>query len=351
MKPFFQIIFPVAVFLLLSWTPPEEKVLASGTQPQLSVDNTGIIRLVFGRSDSIFCATSADQGNSFSNPVFVAHIAGMHLGMARGPQIASSLNSTIITAMDKSGDIHGFQLNHANKKWTNKGLINDMKSSAPEGLMSIAADNHDNFYAVWLDTRKDKMNNIYFSTFPAEGNTWKKNALVYASPDSHVCECCKPGIAVKNENVTIMFRNWLGGSRDLYVINSADKGRSFGSAQKLGAGTWKLNGCPMDGGGLVFDNKNIIHTSWQRQGTIYTCVPGENENIVATGRNCSISSDTKKDLLLISYQEGENTKLVDIKKNTTLLTVKGSYMKSVALRNGKTLCVWELNKSIIIRSI
>lgn len=348
-------LFPLACFVIalltISWTPADIPALSVGQQPQISADNKGIVRLVFGRNDSIFCATSDNQGISFRSPALVGYVKGMHLGMARGPQMASSVRFTMITAIDKAGDIYFFQLTNKTNKWIGRGMVNDLRSSAPEGLMSIAADDKDHFYAVWLDTRIGKRNNIYFSSFDAATNKWSGNKLVYQSPDSHVCECCKPNIAVQNGSVAIMFRNWLQGSRDLYLIRSEDRGNTFGMAQKLGTGTWKLNGCPMDGGGLVFDKKGTIHTTWQRQGNIYICQPGQNETILASGRTCGMVTDTQKNRLLVSYQDGENTKLVDIAKNETLLTVKGTYLKSAILANGKIICAWESNKSVSVRPI
>ena len=53
-----------------------------------------------------------------------------------------------------------------------------------------------------------------------------------------------------------MFRNNVNGSRDEYLVESRDGGRSFAAARKLGSGTWPLNGCPMDGGGLAIEGIN-----------------------------------------------------------------------------------------------
>jgi len=58
----------------------EEKTIAAGDQPQIGIDNKGMIRVVFGREDKIFCVESSDKGLTFSNPVLVAEIPGMHLG-------------------------------------------------------------------------------------------------------------------------------------------------------------------------------------------------------------------------------------------------------------------------------
>ena len=59
------------------------------------------------------------------------------------------------------------------------------------------------------------------------GKTWSPNQLVYASPDGHICECCHPTAYVgpKGE-LYAMWRNWLGGSRDMYYAVSTD-GKSW----------------------------------------------------------------------------------------------------------------------------
>lgn len=338
------------LFLLLSISRkvPDNGIIGAGEQPQISIDPKGIIRVVFGRNDSIFCATSADRGSTFSSAELVGKVTGMHLGMSRGPQIASSSRTSLITAMDKTGDIHFFQLDYTTRKWVSKGYINDLRSSAPEGLMGLAADKNDNYYAVWLDIRLDKKNNVYFSSLAPGEKYWSKNTLAYQSPDGHVCECCKPSIAVTNNQVAIMFRNWISGSRDMYLLRSADGGRNFKPAQKLGEGTWPLNACPMDGGGLVFDSKGNIETVWQRQGIVYTCRPGKTEVKMAEGRGCSIGSNLKSNSWVISYRNGQTSKIIS-PVGKELASFEGNFSKPLILHDGKVLYVWENNKNVYFK--
>jgi hypothetical protein len=284
-KALLALLSGIMFFAFGAWNKPSATVIGDGEQPQISADTKGVIRVVFGRGESIFCATSDDKGITFSKPVLVAKVPKMHLGMSRGPQVTSSDKLSIITAMDQTGNIHWFRLlSQGANKWESMGTVNDLPKSAPEGLMSIASDKKDNFYAVWLDTRTGGKNQIYFSSLADRAANWSKNLLTYRSPDGHVCECCKPNIAVNGAEVVVMYRNWLNGSRDLYLTRSANNGRSFTSAEKLGLDTWKLNGCPMDGGGLVIGNNHIVQTVWQRKGLIYYDLPGKPEAYIAKGR-------------------------------------------------------------------
>ncbi len=155
------IVILIIASTISSWSQTKVSTISPGEQPQASLDTKGVIRVVFGQVDNVFCATSKDGGLPFSNPVLVAEVPVMHLGMSRGPQIASSDTKSVITAIDKTGNIHWFELSGESASWKPQGIVNDQSGSAPEGLMSIAADKKDNFYAVWLDTRIDKRNQIY----------------------------------------------------------------------------------------------------------------------------------------------------------------------------------------------
>ena len=342
------ILFVLVFFVSVSWRKTATETISEGQQPQISVDKKGVIRVVFGQQDKIFCATSADNGVSFSNPVLVANVPEMHLGMSRGPQIASSDKFSVITAMDKAGNIHWFRLN-AGGKWENMGIVNDLRKSAPEGLMGIAADDKDNFYAAWLDTRTGGHNQIYFSSLNGNSRGWSKNIMAYHSPDGHVCECCKPNIAVKGAQVDIMFRNWLNGARDLYLAKSENGGKSFNSAEKLGNGTWKLNGCPMDGGGIIIGDNNLAKTTWQRSGTIFYAEPGKPEIAIGAGRICSIAGTGAN--TLIALQKNDSVKLIALKSKSETFIGNGSFLKPVALPGNKTLCIWEQNNQIKYKRI
>ena len=206
--------------------------LASGEQPQITVDTKGMVRLVYGDKDNIYFSTSTDKGKTFDSPALVGQVTDMHLGMTRGPQLATSKDYSLVTAMDKKGNIHAYRQTHKTGKWEKISNVNDVEDSAPEGLMNISADENNTFYAVWLDLREDRKNTICFASL--KDNKWSLNKFAYKSPESHVCECCKPSIVAKGKTVSIMFRNWLKGSRDLYLITSSNGGQSFSDAQKLG---------------------------------------------------------------------------------------------------------------------
>jgi len=320
-----------------------------GQQPNLSIDNTGIIRMVYGNQDKIYCITSSDNGLNFSSPVLVAELPKMHLGSTRGPQIASSNTRSMISAIDKNGNLHAYLLNHSNSDWIKISNISDVNGKAVEGLMALASDRNDNFYATWLDIRDGGNNNIYFSSLNFNSQKWSPNKLVYKSPDKHVCECCKPNIVANNGKVVIGFRNWLMGSRDIYYAVSTNKGKSFNAAVKSGNGSWQLNACPMDGGSLALNASGKVAAAWRRNGDVYYWTEKQVEQKLAPGRDVSMAQHQNS--IYVAWQESKKIYAMNLKSNQISEIGTGTTPKIYVLGNGKAICLWEDNKVVRFRII
>src|SRR5258705_1293166 len=205
--------------------------IAEGQVPDITKDNSGDLHLVYGRGDSILYTYSSDQGRSFSSSLLISILPNLAASHSRGPQFVSTSNGLTVIACNKSGDIFSF-IKDQSGSWVETSRVNDTDTVAKENLIALSADDK-NAFAVWLDLR-DGHNKIFGARSSDAGKTWSKNMLVYASPDTTVCECCKPSVKMEGSNVYVMFRNWLNGNRDLYLVQSSDAGLTFGKAQKLG---------------------------------------------------------------------------------------------------------------------
>ncbi len=310
-----------------------------GLQPALFVGSDGTLDLVFGKGNAIYYSHSEDEGGTFSTPMLVDSLTGLHLGVSRGPRIASSRQTVVITAVDRLGDLYAYTLNRAKGTWGSRRRVNDIPEVAKEGFNALTGDGEGRFFVTWLDLRNDKKNKIFGATSTDDGKTWNKNRLVYSSPDSTVCECCQPTAVMKGSEVYVMFRNWISGSRDMYVAHSKDGGQSFQPPQKMGEGTWKLNACPMDGGDLSVGSNDGFITVWRRNNQLYLSRPGEKELPVAEGRNASIAVSGPS-TFIVWHQAGQVWYGVP-GKTTSEIVGNGRYPRVVSLSNNRAFCVWE----------
>lgn len=315
-------------------------VIAKGQMPNIAKDSRNCLHIVYGSGDSIMYVFSK-EGKLFTPPSVVAVLPKLFASAMRGPQIAAAADVIVVTACTSTGNIFSYR-KEAGGKWTKGVKVNDANETAKEALMGLSASGV-NAYAVWLGVKSPRGQNVYGAQSTDGGQTWSSNLLVYASPDSTVCECCKPSVVMKGSNIYVMFRNWLNGNRDLYLITSSNGGRSFGQAQKLGNGSWKLNGCPMDGGGLVISKNGTPETIWRREKKIYAAAPGIPETEIGEGRNGSIEIVNDKNVYAFT-NNGEV--MVAVPGGRKINLGKGSLPLLKTLNDTQVVCIWENDKQI-----
>ena len=237
---------PALLLFVLSLLPGpanEGQQIGQGIHPSVTTDPAGGVHVVYGRGSVVFY-TASRNGETYSEPVLVDSVPGLHLGASRGPQIAATATSVVITAIDKPGNIWAYSLNRATGKWLPRVRVTDVADMAKEGFVALTAGSDNVYNAAWLDLRGNKHNKLVGSRSTDGGQTWSPNKIIYESPDGTVCECCQLSEVSQGTHVALMFRNFLNGSRDMYLLESTDGGQTFGKAQKVGEGTWKLNACP-----------------------------------------------------------------------------------------------------------
>jgi hypothetical protein len=254
--------------------------LRGASQPQVAVAPDHKVFVVFGKETKVYCAVSTNNAKSFLPPRKVADVPGLALGMRRGPRIVASDHNVAISAVShKDGNLYAWTSDDGGQSWTPGVQINSAAGSAREGLHGMAGNQRGAVFVVWLDGR-NKSTQLWGAGSHDGGKTWDGDGLIYQSPDGHICECCHPSVVFEPDGtIRVMWRNWLGGSRDIFTASSTDGGKTFGAATKLGSGTWPLNACPMDGGGLAGG-----YSVWRRESRIYYTDSSNVEHLLGGGK-------------------------------------------------------------------
>lgn len=306
----FVVLICAATATSLDCWASEPVLIASGKgaqapkQPQAAVGDDGSVHLVYGIGDAVQYCQSLDEGSTFAKPRQAFRVPNMSLGMRRGPRIAKTNAAIVVTAIGgqmgkgRDGDVLAWHSTDNGKTWQGPVRVNDVADSAREGLHAMASGANGSVWCVWLDLR-DKKSEIYATVSKDSGATWEPNRCVYRSPDGSVCECCHPSVIVGGNSVHVMFRNSLGGNRDMYVTSSTDDGKSFSEARKLGTGSWQLDACPMDGGMLAVGPKGAIATVWRRDGNVYAAAgDGSPEVLLGPGQQPWIAGTSEGSIIV-----------------------------------------------------
>jgi hypothetical protein len=258
-------------------------------QPHLAAAE-GEVVLACGRAGTVLISRSVDGGRTFAPLKTIATVPELPLGRRRGPRIAADGDTLIVSAVvgraqkpRSTGDLMVWRSSDHGTSWTGPVRINSEPDAAREGLHALAA-RGGRFVAVWLDLRQHGTT-LYASESRDGGRQWGPERRLYVSPSGSICECCQPSVALGAAGAPLaMFRNNIGGNRDMYVVD--DRGR----AAKLGHGSWQMSACPMDGGGIARGDGDGVLTVWRREQTIYVASPDGTEQPLGDGHDGAVAA-------------------------------------------------------------
>jgi hypothetical protein len=119
-----------------------------------------------------------------------------------------------------------------------------------------------------------------------------------------------------------------------------------GTAQKQGFGTWKLEACPMDGGGLVLRD-GVVTSAWRREKDIYLAESGKPEIKLAAGQDASIAANRQGVYVVWSTPQGIAAHVPGADR-ATKLSDAGAFPSGVTAPDGTVVFAWEENGAISV---
>jgi hypothetical protein len=353
-------VFPILLFFAMTVHLGPMGPDAPAHEPQMAASGNSVA-LTFGAGHTIYFSSSHDGGSTFSAPLKVTDAGIVPLTRHRGPRIAFAGSAIVITAvvgnkaeggphahgLPSDGDLMVWRSVDGGNTWIAGKAINDVPASATEGLHALASDGYGLLYAAWLDKRGANGTKLYSARSTDGGVTWSKNTAVYLSPDGTICECCHPSLAIgASGELVVMWRNALDGSRDMYLSTSPD-GVTFGKPRKLGEGTWKINACPMDGGGLAVSTSKIL-TAWRRETNVFLAEPGKAERQIGSGKDIALAISGNR--TYVAWVDGTT---VDVWTDGKVepLADGGAFPSLVSLPGGIVLAAWEEKGAVQVRRL
>ncbi len=324
-------------------------------QPQVA--STGdMIGVVAGGGNDIYYFSSTNDGQTFSRPSKIQTKGKLSLGRHRGPRLVYQTGNVVVTAIvgkqggGADGDLWAWRSNDNGKTWLDPVRVNDVPGAAREGLHAMTSGNGW-VLAVWLDLRS-KGTRLYGSKSENGGATWSKNFLVYESPEGTICQCCHPSMLLGPGNgIFVMWRNVIAGNRDMYLTVSHDGALTWEMPVKFGRESWKLEACPMDGGGLTSTGTDKVFSVWRRDKAIYVATTLGKESKLGEGKDPTIAAGLNEDLVAAWTGVDGSIQVRSAKKDEVrTLSPKGGYPQLI-FTSRSMLAFWEEGEGISMATV
>lgn len=262
-----------------------ERVPNSGIQPQLAVDEKGIVHLIyFGgepKTGDVFYVRS-DDSNHFGKPIRVNSEPGsaIAIGNIRGAHLAVGKDGRVHVAWmgsdkakprgksDSSPMLYA-RLNDAGTAFEQERNV-IRNAVGLDGGGSVAADHAGNVYVTWhapeLGKRGEDNRCVWIACSRDEGKTF--DTEMRANPESTgSCGCC--GMRAFADKLGTLFVLYRSASeevhRDMYLLSSTDRGRTF---RQLKVDPWAIRACPMSSMSFGQTVQGTL-AAWETDGQVF----------------------------------------------------------------------------------
>jgi len=246
----------------------------------------GRLWLVYSVGNSVYAASSRDNGKTFLAPVVVATAEGGVLdanGEAR-PKIVALPNGTLLASYtmrpEKShdGTIFVARSTDGGKSFAKPTPLLDDSGQRFE-VFAIAPKGR--IYAAWLDKRDAKTAKAAGREFAGSGTAvgWSDDGGATFQGKKilmdHSCECCRIAAAIDRDGLPVfVWRHVFDGNlRDHYAAKLSVDGATL-KGGRVSEDEWATNSCPHHGPSLAIDASGGWHVVWyargkKRQGLFY----------------------------------------------------------------------------------
>jgi len=268
--------------------PAEVSVLRvpdRGLQPQVAVDDTGTVHLIYFGGDpkagDIFYVHSQKDGDGFSRPlqvnsgrgsaIAVGNIRGAHLALGKNGRVHVAWNGSGKAEPKAKGGASPMLYTRLNDEGTAFEPQRNVIQSAVilDGGGSVAADAAGNVYVAWhAPTPGDKGEGhrcVWVAHSTDEGKTFAVEKRANAD-DTGACGCC--GLRAFADSKGALYVLYRAARedvhRDMYLLASTDQGGKF-RGEKLQE--WEVSTCPMSSETFAQGAGSVV-AAWETDGQV-----------------------------------------------------------------------------------
>jgi len=270
-----------------------------GIQPQVALDDRGVLHLVYYDGDALqgdlFYVQSSDFGANFSPALRVNSQAGSAIaaGTIRGAQLALGKNNRVHVAWNGSMQAEPKGTLNPDSGKSGMPMLYTRLAEAPgkgfepqrnlmlhsfglDGGGSVAADRAGNVYVTWhgigesdasgTGKEGEARRSVWITKSADEGRSFSEERKGWMQATG-ACGCCGMKMfSDRQGSLSALYRSATESvHRDIYLLKSTDRGKSF-RGQLLHK--WNINACPMSSMDFAENSKSLVG-AWETGGQVY----------------------------------------------------------------------------------
>jgi hypothetical protein len=259
------------------------RVPGGGIQPQVAVDETGAVHMIYYQGDpqkgDLYYVRSRDGGVSFSAPLRVnsspgsaiamGNIRGGHLAIGKKGRVHVAWNGSRSAGQPGREPMLYARLNDAGTAFEpQRNLI--QSAYGLDGGGAVAADGLGDVYVLWHapEPGKDGEGNrrVWIARSRDDGKTFERERVAYHQPTG-ACGCCGLNtFADRSGALYVLYRSATEMvHRDMYLLVSRDRGDTF---QGEDISKWNVGYCVMSSESFSASPGGVL-AAWETEKQAY----------------------------------------------------------------------------------
>jgi hypothetical protein len=259
------------------------RVPGGGIQPQVTVDETGAVHMLYYQGDpqngDLYYVRSRNGGASFSaalrvnsspgSAIAVGNIRGGHLAIGRKGRVHVAWNGSRSAGKPGSEPMLYTRLNDANNAFEpERNLI--QSAYGLDGGGAVAADASGDVYVLWHAPEPGKEGeenrHVWIARSRDDGKTFERERVAYNQPTG-ACGCCGlNAFADRSGALYVLYRSATEMvHRDMYLLVSRDKGETF---QGEDISKWNVGYCVMSSESFSQSPTGVL-AAWETEKQAY----------------------------------------------------------------------------------
>jgi hypothetical protein len=262
------------------------EIPGGGLQPQVAVDPSGAVHLVFLRGEpsaaDVYYAAWKPGEAGFGPAIRVNSEPGsaLAIGTIRGAQVAVGRGGRVHVAWNgpmkakPANPLGGSPMLYARSDPSRTAFEPQRnlmtRTLGLDGGGSIAADDSGLVYVAWhgqtRGSKGEENRRVWVARSTDDGSSFNPEEPAWSRPTG-ACGCCgTKALADSRGTLYLLYRAATDGvERDSVLLVSKDQGRHFEGASLQ---PWRLNACPMSSYSLAEAGPGAI-ASWETRGQVY----------------------------------------------------------------------------------
>jgi hypothetical protein len=264
------------------------RVPNGGVQPQVAVDDSGVVHLIYLKGDpahaDVYYVRSNDNGRTFSTPIrvnsedgsaiAVGTIRGAHLAIGKGGRVHVAWNGSTSAKIDVNHTPMLYaRMNDAGTAFEpQRNLITERYGL--DGGGSVAADGEGNVYVAWHAPLKlgtgEASRRVWIAKSADDGRTFRAENQAFGE-ETGACGCCGMRLFADPRghggSVFALYRSAFEQvHRDIYLLRSDDHGTSFAGTD---IAPMNIGICVMSSAAMAATPKGEVLAAWETQSQVY----------------------------------------------------------------------------------